>query len=189
MAKKTAAERAAERRLALEKRFAAIYFANGRNGMRAYMAIYPRSGEAAARAHAPAWVAKSSVQAEFKRLSEEAWDKEAMGAKEVLGRMARVARMDIRDFYWQPGELDRNGHATVEGQRKPLSELTDEQAECVKGFKYSNDGRIIQELYDKTAQWANIAKHLKLLNDKLEVSGADGGPIILKWDDSEDAKP
>ena len=152
------------------KRFAAAWVANGRNGTRAYMVIFPRCAPRSANSHAGEWLAKPEVQTEIARLTAEAWGREHMDATEVLARMARVARQDIRDYYWRPGELDRNGNPTVIGQRKELAELTDIQAESVKGFKYTNDGRLIQELYDKTAQWANIAKHLKLLTDRVDLN-------------------
>lgn len=179
--KKTPAERAAERRRALYMRFAAIYVANGRNATQAYLAIHPNVTAGSAGTRGGTMLTNVEVQNEIARLTAEAWKKEHMTAEEVLGRMARVARQDIRDYYWRPGERARDGSETVEGHRKPLSELTDAQAECVKGFRYDSDGRLIQDLYAKDAQWANIAKHLKLLNDKLEVSGADGGPIELRW--------
>lgn len=168
--KKTAAERAAARRLVLYLRFAAVYVSNGRNGTQAYMATHRGVQPNSAATQAGEWLGKPEVQDEIQRLTNEAWGKEAMGAQEVLARMARIARMDIGDYYWKPGELNAAGEPTVVGQRKPLSELTDAQRECVKGYKYSTDGLVIQEHWDKPAQLSNVAKHLKLLNDKVDVT-------------------
>lgn len=154
----------------MELRFAALYMANGRNGTRAYMVLFPRSGEAAARAHAVAWVAKSNVQDEIAKLTNEAWKREHMSADEVLGRIARIAKQNIADYYWKPGELNRAGEETEVGRRKPLSELTEQQTECIKGFKFSATGLVIQEHYDKAAQLMNMAKHHKLMSDSLSVN-------------------
>ncbi len=93
-----------------------------------------------------------------------------MSADEVLGRMARIANQNMKDYYWQPGELNGAGEATVTGQRKPLHELTEAQTECIKGYKFSPTGLVIQEHYDKTAQLANVAKFHKLLSDNVNVN-------------------
>ncbi len=181
--KKTAAQRAAERTLARERQFAATYITNGRNGMRAYMSVFPSCRENSARAKAPLWLARDSVQDEIRKLTDEAWAREAMGAKEVMARMSRIAKQNIRDYYWQPGELNRAGEATEPGHRKPLSELTEAQTECIKGYKYNATGLLIQEHHDKAQQLQNIAKHHQLLNDKTELEV--GGKFIVQWGGDE----
>ncbi len=168
--KKTAAERAAERRTALYLRFAAIYIANGRNATQAYIATHPGVRANSAATHGGEWVRNSEVQNEIRRLTNEAWKAETLSAEETLGRMSRIATQNIADYYWKPGELDRNGQPTDVGRRKPLSELTEAQTECIKGFKYSATGLVIQEHYDKAQQLGNMAKHHKLLSDNLNVN-------------------
>lgn len=167
--KKTPAERRAVRRAALEKRFAALYVANGRNATAAYRKMFPTCSSASAATKGGQWLRKVGVEAVVAELSAEAWKKEHMTAEEVLARMARLARINIRELYWQPGERDIQGQATTTGQLKSLHDLTEAQAEWIKGFKYSNDGRLIMELWDKPSQLANVAKNLRLLNDKLDI--------------------
>lgn len=106
----------------------------------------------------------------LREITDAAWEAETLSAKETLGRMSRIATQNIRDYYWKPGELDRHGQPTQEGFRKPLSELTEAQTECIKGFKFSPEGLVIQEHYDKAAQLANMAKHHKLLSDNVNVN-------------------
>ncbi len=168
--KKTAAERAAERRTVLYMRFAAAYVSNGRNAAQAYLLIHPRVTAASAATLGGTMLRNVEVDAEIRRLTNEVWKREHMSADEVLGRMARIANQNIRDYYWQPGELNRAGEATTTGQRKPLSELTEAQTECIKGYKFSATGLVIQEHYDKTAQLSNIAKFHKLLSDNVNVN-------------------
>lgn len=167
--KKTAAQRAAERRMILYKRFAAIYVANGRNATRAYMETHPGVAPNSAATHGGEWVRIGEVSEEIRRLTDEAWDKEAMTAKEVLGRMARIGRTNMADFFWRTGELDHNGNATQVGARKPLDELTEEQTERIKSIKYDFQGHTIYEMWDKPSQLTNVAKHLKLLTDRVDL--------------------
>lgn len=170
MAKKTASERAAERLTTLRLRFAAIYCSNGRNATQAYIAIHPGVLSTSAGTNGGEWLRNTEVVAEIRRLTNEAWKSETLSAEETLARMSRIATQNIRDYYWKPGELDRHGQPTQEGFRKPLSELSEAQTECIKGFKFSPEGLVIQEHYDKAAQLANMAKHHKLLSDNLNVN-------------------
>ncbi len=103
-----------------------------------------------------------------------------MTADEALAINAHRARLNLKDFFWAPGELDSDGNETQPGQRKPLSELSDDQARCIAGFKHTQHGVDIL-FHDSNHNLTQAMKHLKLLNDKLEVSGADGGPIELRW--------
>jgi len=184
MAKKTAKERADARRAVLELRFASLYVANGRNATQAYMAIFPRAQQGSAASKGSLWLRKENIRTEIGRLTDLAWKDEQLSADEVLGRMGRIARQNIADYYWRPGELDRQGQETVVGQRKPLSQLTEAQTECIKGFKFSATGLVIQEHHDKLSQLANVGKHLKLLTDKTEVD-VTGGKFIVQWGGDE----
>lgn len=172
--RKTAGERRAARIEAEEVRFASIYMGNGRNGTRAWMLLHPRATTASAASSASEWLRRPKVQDEIARLTNEAWKREQMSADEVLGRMARIAKQNIRDYYWQAGELRlSNGmeiEATEVGRRKPLSELTEAQTECIKGFKFNPEGLVIQEHYSKDTQLLNMAKHHKLMTDRVDVN-------------------
>lgn len=175
MAKKlTAAQRAAERRAMLEVRFADLYCGNGHNGTQAYMAIFPRAQQGSAAAKASLWLRKDNVQAEIRRLTNIAWKNETMSAEETLGRMSRIAHQNIADYYWQVGELKLSDGTEIAaefvGRRKPLAELTRAQTECIKGFKFSATGLVVQEHYSKDTQLLNMAKHHKLMTDRVDVN-------------------
>lgn len=174
--RKTAGERRAARIEAEEVRFASIYMGNGRNGTRAWMLLHPRATTASAASSASEWLRRTKVQDEIARLTNEAWKREQMGADEVLGRMARIAKQNIREYYWQleeVGQTKRAGGVVAMldvGDRKPLCELTEAQTECIKGFKFNPEGLVIQEHYDKAAQLGNMAKHHKLMTDRVDVN-------------------
>ena len=170
--KKTPAERRAVRRAALEKRFAALYVANGRNGGKAYMGLFPQCSRVSARTKGAQWLAKVGVSEEVRRLCDEAWKREHIAADEVLGRMGRISRKDIGDYYWRPGELDRKGKPTTTGGRKPLHELTPEQRECIEGVDIK-DGQEVWEFASKQKQLEMMGKHFKLFTDEVMVKFDD----------------
>lgn len=185
--KKTASERAAERRTTLYLRFAAIYCSNGRNATQAYIATHPGVRANSAGTNGGEWLRNTEVQNEIKRLTDETLKREHMSADEALALTARIARLNPQEFYWSPGELTRAGETTVSGIRKPLSELTPEQARCIAGFKHTMAGTDLL-FRDADSSLHHVLKHHKLLNDKLEVSGADGAPIEIRWAGEPDAK-
>jgi hypothetical protein len=171
----------------MEDRFAAIYCSNGRNASGAYHAIYPRASEPTCRAEGCKYLAKPSVQEKITRLTNEALKRDHMGADEALSLTARLGRLNLQDYYWQPGELDRSGSATTPGQRKPLHELTPDQARMIAGFKRTKFGEDML-LRDADKALEHILRHHKLLTDKVEMSGADGQPIELRWAGEGDAR-
>ena len=174
--RKTAAERRAARIEAEELRFAAIYIAQGRNGTRAWNVLHPNARPNSCASSASEWLRRPKVLDEIGRLTNEAWKREQMGADETLGRMARIAKQNIREYYWQLEEVGTTKRAggVVDagevGDRKPLCELTEAQTECIKGFKFSPEGLVIQEHYAKDAQLLNMAKHHKLMTDRVDVN-------------------
>lgn len=165
-----AKKRAAERKTALHRQFAAAYISTGRNATLAYIATHPNVQRNSAGTQGFEWLNNPEVIDEIKKLTAAAWKREHMESEEVMARMARIARMDIGDYYWKTGELDRAGLPTVVNQRKPLSELTDEQRTCIKGYKYSSTGLVIQEHHDPMTQLGNVAKHKRLLSENVNVN-------------------
>ena len=77
-----------------ELAFVLAYFAENMNSTRAYMRLHPKAKYDSARATAPEWLAKPSVQIEIKRRLEE----NAMGAAEALYRLGEMARAEMRPF-------------------------------------------------------------------------------------------
>lgn len=92
----------------------------------------------------------------------------AMSADEVLVRLAEIARGDMSDFV-----------SFSPGVKLPLLDLAKAHREgkfqLIKKLKYTDQGGVEFELYDKLAALAQIAKAQGL--DRLTVAGTDGGPI------------
>ena len=85
-----------------------------------------------------------------------------MTRSEVLAEIAAIARADIQDA------IDDEGNITV------LSLKTSGNGHLIKSHKRTPNayGEMVSfELYDKQAALTTMAKHLGLLNDKMELSG------------------
>lgn len=155
-----------------DDRFAAIYVANGRNATRAYMKIFPNAKEITARTEGCKYLAKPYVQSEVDRLTQEGFKKEHLSAEETLALVARLARSDMGDLYWKPGELDSEGKPTHVGRQKPLHELPESVRRNIKSIEHTeNDGVEIVKvtLWDKPGQIRNALQHHRLISDKVEV--------------------
>ncbi len=153
-----------------EKRFCAIYVANGRNGTDAYSQVFPRVARNSANTRASTWLRRHEIQAEVDRLTVEILKREHMTADEALAQMARIARADIGDLFWKPGELDSAGNPTVPRELKPLFEMPKAIRVCIKSFKFDENGNPEFTFWNKDAQLTNIGKHHKLLNESLDVN-------------------
>lgn len=152
-----------------------------RHAARAYQEVYERASWLTACSEGSRLLNNPKISQEINSLDTADWAKEAMTQEEIKARMARLARVNIADYYWAPGEVDRNGQPTEEGVRKPLSELTPAQQECIKGYKFSLDGIVVPEFWDKPKQLENIGKHLGVLREKVDHEGLDGATINLRW--------
>ena len=182
MAKKVAKTRPLSQQ---HRRFIAAY-RRLRNATRSYLEVYPRSTQNTADSEGSRLLGDPRISQEIERLDSDALKRRHMSADEALAITANLARVNLKEFYWAPGDLDSHGQPTQEGTRKPLHELTDEQARMIAGFKRVKGG-IDMVFRDADLSLGHILKHHKLLSDKVELSGPDGRPIVLKWDDSENA--
>jgi len=96
-----------------------------------------------------------------------------MTADEVLIRLTDHARASMDDCV-----------SFVAGVKLPFIDLAkaheNGKMHLIKKLKYTDQGNVEFELHDSQAALALLAKHYKLLTDKQEISGADGGDIVIK---------
>lgn len=110
------------------------------------------------------------IQGEIKRRL----DEKAMGADEVLTRLAEQARGDIDECL-----TTDHGIVMVDWEKLKRKGLT----HLVKKFKQTKAG-IEVEFYDAQSALVHLGKHHKLFVDRTEVTGKDGAPVIVvSWDD------
>ena len=114
----------------------------------------------------PRMLAKVGIARAIKtRLSEA-----AMGADEVLKRLADQARVDSSALFAKDGKLDLAG-------AKKLGVLKHVRRIKQQGGEHPS---VDIELVDVQGALALLAKGHKLLTDKTELSGADGKPVQQK---------
>jgi hypothetical protein len=133
----------------------------------------PSSWSKAARLHhwaerAEAWDKHLSDQAAAE--IEAAWRAEIMSAVEVLGRLSKMARININDFI----KLGANGQLTGFNR-----EALEKNGYLVKKITTSEGktNSIGIEMYDAQNALQLIGRHLRLFVDRAEVTGAGGGPL------------
>ena len=108
-------------------------------------------------------MSNADIQAEIKaRIAER-----AMGADEVLERLAEHARGTMADFL----EVRSNWVRLDIEQAKQAGVL-----HLIKKFRQTKQGTEV-ELYDAQAALQLLGKHLGLFKDLTELTGKDGGPI------------
>lgn len=113
----------------------------------------------------------SEIADEIQRIVSE----RAMSADEVLVRLAAQARGSMEDFV-----------EIVPGVNTPFLRLDKAHAAgkfgLVKKLKYTTDGGVEFELYDAQAALVQLGKVHKLFTDKQEVTGKDGGAVMVVVD-------
>lgn len=95
-----------------------------------------------------------------------------MQADEVLARLTEQARGSLSDFINEAGDID------LDRARQ------DDKLHLLKRYKVTErkvagkaERTIEVELYDAQAALVHLGKHLKLFTERLETTGANGGPI------------
>lgn len=135
---------------------------NGREAAR--RAGYAERG---ARERAHELLSHPEMQAAFRERLESL----TMGTDELLVRLAEQARAEYAIY------LGANGSVDIAGM------IADGKAHLIKGTKWDARGNLTVEFHDAQRALELIGKHLGMFRDRLEVSGPDGEPLRLTWDD------
>lgn len=112
----------------------------------------------------------------------------AMGADEVLARLADHARGSLSDFFTEHTREIEQGHATAIVRWLELDLLAAKQAgklHLVKSYHRTAEGGVRVELYDAQAALQVIGKYHRLWTEKVEHSGA----VLLKGYTDKDTNP
>lgn len=62
---------------------------------------------------------------------------------------------------------------------KSSEDISDEMAAAIKELRQNQDGSITVKLHDKRSALADLGKFLGILDDRVRVMGANGGPITV----------
>lgn len=153
---------------ARERGFANAYLTNGRNATRAYSSVYPNARANTAATGGYTLLRKHHIAAYISEQTEAAFKNEHATVGETLSLIARVARVDPADLLWKTGELDSSGAETTPGSLKSMEQMPMSVRTCIKGWKFDFLGRPEFQFNDRMTALTLLAKHFKLITDKVE---------------------
>lgn len=118
---------------------------------------------------------KPQIQAEITRRQEDLQNRTEISQDRVIKELARVAFANATDYV----KVESGGvHVRAN------SDLTDDQRAAIASIKRGARGIEIK-LCDKIKALELLGRHIGMFNDKLALSGTDGGPLTFKWADDE----
>jgi phage terminase small subunit len=138
-----------------------------RNATRAYEAVYKARGEAA-RKNASEYLTKPDIRAEIDRLDAEDLRDLGITAAAVLREIARLGFSDVRQLYDDTGAL-KAPHALDDDVAAAVSSVE------VVSYVNEDSGEPLLtrthkiRLWNKEGSLTLLAKHLKLISDKVEL--------------------
>lgn len=124
------------------------------------------------------WLKNPKILAEINQRLAGSAKKLNVTADRVLAELAKLAFFDPRKMF------------NPDGSPKQILDLDDETAACVAGLEvnelFEGDGdqkyayRLIKKikLCDKRAALVDLGRHLNLFTEKVELTGANGTPLI-----------
>jgi phage terminase small subunit len=160
--------------------FVDLYFENGFNATQAVLSISPHLQNNSARTEGWKLLTKRDVRDEIdKRMSD--WRaKRRMTIEQIGDLLQDFATVDVLDIFTEDGDL------------KPLSEIPPSARRCIAsieveevwgaffGDKNEQVGTLKKiKLVDKKGTAELLGKYKKMFTDKVEVGGADGGPLRI----------
>lgn len=128
---------------------------------------------------------KTQIQAEIQRRMAERQKRTEVTQDRVVKELARLAFANATDFVtvekreivMGDGSVVAVDGATV----KHTSELTLDQQAAIAGIKQGANG-VELKLCDKLKALELLGRHIGMFNDKLSLSGTDGGPLTFRWE-------
>jgi len=130
----------------------------------------------------------------------EALRNEAISAEEDLIRLTDIARGNITDlmdvttsgFSIELMKKDENGNMVIKPQAKLIKKIKQKVTTILAKTESADDKEIVEteiELYSALEAMTTLGKYHKLFSERLELTGVEGGPVVLKviYDNKPDA--
>ena len=99
---------------------------------------------------------------------------QAMTADEVLWRLGEIARGGWAEYIKDNGDVDIAGM------------VADDKAYLITEIRDTREGRVYK-FCDMQAALNQIGKHHGLFVERHELTGADGGAIVLQWPEDDES--
>lgn len=127
---------------------------------------------------------KPKIAEEVARRQKDLQKRTEVSQERVVKELARIAFADVTDYaYVMQAIIERDGvKVPVESAViKETCDLTDDQRAAIASIKQGANGVEIK-LHDKIKALELLGRHIGVFNDKLSLSGADGGPLTFRWE-------
>ena len=130
-------------------------------------------------------LAKLSIQAEISRRQKDLQRRTEVTQERVVKELARIAFANMADYLHVETQTRTKDDGTeTTYQIVVLSETEDlstDQRAALANVKQSVNGVEIK-LHDKIKALELLGRHIGMFNDKLSLSGTDGGPLTFRWE-------
>ena len=130
-------------------------------------------------------LAKLSIQAEISRRQKDLQRSTEVTQERVVKELARIAFANMADYLHVETQTRTKDDGTeTTYQIVVLSETEDlstDQRAALANVKQSVNGVEIK-LHDKIKALELLGRHIGMFNDKLSLSGTDGGPLTFRWE-------
>lgn len=125
------------------------------------------------------------VQAEISRRQKDLQRRTEVTQDRVVKELARIAFADMTDYAQVETRMIEKDDGTEASYQavalKETAELSAEQRAALAGIKQGANG-IEVKLHDKIKALELLGRHIGMFNDKLSLSGTDGGPLTFRWE-------
>ena len=128
---------------------------------------------------------KPKIAEEIARRQKDLQRRTEISQDRVVKELARIAFADATDYACVETLTYENEDGTVSPVQivspKDTDTLSDDQRAAIAGIKHGANG-IEVKLHDKIKALELLGRHIGMFNDKLSLSGADGGPLTFRWE-------
>lgn len=128
---------------------------------------------------------KPKIAEEIARRQKDLQRRTEISQDRVIKELARIAFADASDYACIETYMYENKDGTLSPLQvvspKDTGALSDDQRAAIAGIKQGANGIEIK-LHDKIKALELLGRHIGMFNDKLSLSGSDGGPLTFRWE-------
>ena len=131
----------------------------------------------------------AKVQAEIARRQKDLQKRTEVSQDRVVKELARIAFANIADYLHVETQTRTKDDGTEVTYQTVVfnetQELSADQRAALAVVKQSVNGFELK-MHDKIKALELLGRHIGMFNDKLSLSGADGGPLTFRWEGKDD---
>lgn len=171
-----------------QRRFVEEYLRNGENAAAAYRAAYGtkasplRCSQEAHRLlrHPKIAPIVTAAHERAEKATERVLDRYEVSKERIIAELARLGFANMQDYMraGPDGDPYLDFSALTPDQAAALAEVTVEDFKDGRGEDARDVRRVKFKLYDKRAALVDLGRHLGLFKEKVELTGAEGGPMV-----------